>query len=112
MNKIIAELEAEMAQRTDIPEFWAGDEVAVHVIIRDGEKQRIQVFRGVCIGRNGTRAKETFTVRKISYDEGVERTFAIHSPNVKQIEVLKTRKRKRLAPRAKMYYLRDRKGKI
>ncbi len=106
MNKKIEEIENQMIEKKEIPEFWPGDDVSVHFKIREGEKERIQVFTGTCIGRKGRGLRETFTVRKISYGEGVEKVFPIHSPNVVKIEVVKTRERNRLAPRAKMYYLR------
>ena len=106
MNKKIEEIENEMIEKKDIPEFWPGDDVSVHFKIKEGEKERVQVFTGTCIGRKGRGLRETFTVRKISYGEGVEKVFPIHSPNVVKIEVVKTRERNRLAPRAKMYYLR------
>lgn len=106
MNKKIEEIENQMIEKKEIPEFWPGDDVSVHFKIREGEKERIQVFTGTCIGRKGRGLRETFTVRKISYGEGVEKVFPIHSPNVVKIEVVKKRERNRLAPRAKMYYLR------
>ena len=106
MNKKIEEIENQMIEKKEIPEFWPGDDVSVHFKIKEGEKERVQVFTGTCIGRKGRGLKETFTVRKISYGEGVEKVFPIYSPNVVKIEVVKTRERNRLAPRAKMYYLR------
>jgi len=93
--------------RQDIPAFKAGDTVAVHVRIREGEKERIQTFEGVCIGRHNDGLQSTFTVRKVSNSVGVERVFLLHSPRVERIEV-KDRGRVR---RAKLYYLRDRTGK-
>lgn len=93
--------------REDVPAFRAGDTLRVHVRIREGEKERIQVFEGVCIARHNDGLRSSFTVRKISYGVGVERVFPLHSPKVAQIEV-KTRGRVR---RAKLYYLRDRSGK-
>lgn len=106
MNKKIEELEKENLSDKKYPEFWPGDDISVHLKIREGEKERIQVFTGTCIGRKGKGLRETFTVRKISYGEGVEKIFPLHSPNIVKIEVVKTRERNRLAPRAKMYYLR------
>lgn len=106
MNKKIEEIENEMIEKKDIPEFWPGDDVSVHFKIKEGEKERVQVFTGTCIGRKGRGLRETFTVRKISYGEGVEKVFPLYSPNIIKIEVVKTRERNRLAPRAKMYYLR------
>ena len=93
--------------RTDIPDFRAGDNVKVHVNIVEGTRSRIQVFQGVVIGRQGDGIRETFTVRKISFQVGVERTFPVHSPVIDHIEVV-TRGDVR---RAKLYYLRDRRGK-
>jgi large subunit ribosomal protein L19 len=93
--------------RSDIPEFKAGDTVNVHVKVVEGEKERIQVFRGVVIRRSRGANRATFTVRKVSYGVGVERTFPLHSPRVDRIEVL-TRGRVR---RAKLYYLRGLSGK-
>ena len=93
--------------RDDIPDFQAGDTLKVHVRVVEGNKQRIQVFQGVVIARSGGGLQETFTVRKLSYGVGVERTFPIHSPIIEKIEVF-TRGDVR---RAKLYYLRDRIGK-
>ncbi len=92
---------------TEIPVFRAGDTVRVHQLIREGTKERIQVFEGVVIARNGGGVHETFTVRKVSYNVGVERIYPVHSPRVKKIEV-KQRGRVR---RSKLYYLRDLSGK-
>jgi large subunit ribosomal protein L19 len=93
--------------RTDIPEFRAGDTVKVHVNIVEGTRSRIQIFQGVVIGRSNEGVRETFTVRKVSFQVGVERTFPVHSPNIDHIEVV-TRGDVR---RAKLYYLRDLRGK-
>src|SRR5690625_1228992 len=93
--------------KTDLPQFKAGDTVRVHVRIVEGSRERIQVFEGVVIRRRGGGISETFTVRKISYGVGVERTFPVHSPRVDKIEV--TRRGK--VRRAKLYYLRDLRGK-
>lgn len=93
--------------RTDIPEFRAGDTLAVHVRVVEGDKERIQVFQGVCIKRRGGGINETFVVRKISNGVGVERIFPLHSPRLAKIEV----KRRGKVRRAKLYYLRDRKGR-
>ena len=93
--------------RDDIPEFRAGDTVNVHVKVIEGNKQRIQVFKGVVLRRSGGGVRETFTVRKESYGVGVERTFPVHSPNIDHIEVV-TRGDVR---RAKLYYLRELRGK-
>ncbi len=93
--------------RTDIPEFRPGDTLAVNVRVIEGEKERIQVFQGVCIKRSGGGLNETFTVRKISNGVGVERIFPLHSPRLANIDV----KRKGKVRRAKLYYLRSLKGK-
>ena len=93
--------------RDDIPEFRSGDTVDVHVKVIEGQKSRIQVFRGVVIRRQGSGVRETFTVRKVSFGIGVERTFPVHKPNIDHIEVL-TRGDVR---RAKLYYLRNLRGK-
>jgi large subunit ribosomal protein L19 len=93
--------------RTDIPAFGPGDTLKVHVRVVEGTKERLQVFQGAVIGRQGDGIRETFTVRKVSYGVGVERTFPLHAPTVAKIEVV-TRGDVR---RAKLYYLRDRVGK-
>jgi large subunit ribosomal protein L19 len=93
--------------RADVPAFAPGDSVRVHVKVREGEKERIQVFAGVVIARRGGGARETFTVRKISSGIGVERIFPLHSPVIDRIEV----ERKGSVRRSKLYYLRGRKGK-
>jgi large subunit ribosomal protein L19 len=93
--------------RSDIPDFRAGDNVKVHVNIVEGTRSRIQVFQGVVIGRSGEGVRETFCVRKVSFQVGVERTFPVHSPVIDHIEVV-TRGDVR---RAKLYYLRELRGK-
>ncbi len=93
--------------RTDIPDFNAGDEVKVHVKVVEGNKERVQIFQGNVIGRQGSGVAETYTVRKLSYGVGVERTFPIHTPTVVKVEVTKRGD----VRRAKLYYLRDRVGK-
>ena len=93
--------------RSDVPDFAPGDTLKVHVRVVEGNKQRVQVFQGVVIRRQGGGVQETFTVRKLSYGVGVERTFPVHSPIIDKIEVF-TRGDVR---RAKLYYLRDRIGK-
>lgn len=93
--------------RDDIPDFRPGDTVKVHVRVVEGNRERIQVFQGVVISRRGGGTKETFTVRKVSFGIGVERTFPLHSPLISKIEVV-TRGKVR---RAKLYYLRQRVGK-
>ena len=105
MNVIDA-IEAEQL-RSDIPAFRPGDSVKVHVKVVEGEKERIQVFEGAVLRRSNGGIRETFTVRKVSYGVGVERTFPIHSPRIDKVEVT-TRGKVR---RAKLYYLRDRRGK-
>ena len=103
---IIDKIERE-GMRKDVPDFESGDTVRVHVKIVEGDKERIQVFEGVVIGRQGGGLRERFRVRKLSYGIGVERIFPVHSPRVDKIEVT----RKGRVRRAKLYYLRDRKGK-
>lgn len=93
--------------KDDIPDFNAGDTVNVHLRVVEGEKERIQQFEGVCLGRRGSGSNETFTVRKISGGIGVERIFPTHSPRVAKIEV----RRRGKVRRAKLFYLRDRSGK-
>jgi large subunit ribosomal protein L19 len=93
--------------RDDLPDFRPGDTVRVHVRVVEGERERVQVFEGIVIRRRGSRLSETFTVRKISFGVGVERTFPVHSPMLARIEVV-TRGHVR---RAKLYYLRSRVGK-
>jgi large subunit ribosomal protein L19 len=93
--------------RTDIPEFRPGDTVKVHVRVVEGNRERVQVFQGVVIRRSGGGLRETFTVRKISFGVGVERTFPVHSPSIARLEIVQ-RGRVR---RAKLYYLRDLRGK-
>jgi large subunit ribosomal protein L19 len=93
--------------RTDIPDFGPGDTLKVHVRVVEGSKERVQVFQGAVIGRSGDGLRETFTVRKVSYGVGVERTFPVHTPTVAKIEVVSRGD----VRRAKLYYLRDRVGK-
>ena len=93
--------------RDDVPDFAPGDEVKVHVRVVEGSKERIQVFQGNVIARHGGGLQETYTVRKLSYGVGVERTFPLHAPTVTKIEVVKRGD----VRRAKLYYLRDRVGK-
>jgi large subunit ribosomal protein L19 len=108
---IIQELEKEEADRLlalrTIPDFQPGDTVRVNVKIKEGERERVQAYEGVCIARSGGGLQENFTVRKISFGEGVERVFPIMSPMIESIEV----KRRGVVRRAKLYYLRDRRGK-
>ena len=93
--------------RSDVPEFRAGDTVKVHVKVVEGTRSRVQVFRGVVIRRHGGGIGETFTVRKISFGVGVERTFPLHSPVIDKVEVAS----RGIVRRAKLYYLRDLRGK-
>jgi len=106
---VIEELEQEEIARLDkkIPAFQPGDTVRVNVRIKEGDRERVQAFEGVCIGRSGGGLQENFTVRKISFGEGVERVFPVLSPMIESIEV----KRRGAVRRAKLYYLRDRRGK-
>ena len=108
---VIEQLRKEEAERLlaarKIPEFRPGDTVRVNVKIKEGERERVQAYEGVCIARQGQGVDESFTVRKISFGEGVERVFPILSPNIESIEV----KRRGVVRRAKLYYLRDRRGK-
>jgi large subunit ribosomal protein L19 len=108
---IIAELEAEQAAKLSagrtISAFQPGDTVVVNVKVTEGERTRVQAYEGVCIARNGGGINESFTVRKISYGEGVERVFPVLSPNIESIKVVRRGK----VRRAKLYYLRDRRGK-
>lgn len=103
---IIETLEKEQL-RSDIPDFAPGDTVRVHAKIVEGSRERIQMFEGVVISRQGTGVRETFTVRRISYGVGVERMFPVHSPRIEKIDVL----RKGIVRRAKLYYLRNLTGK-
>ena len=93
--------------RKDIPQFRAGDELKIHVRVIEGSKSRLQVFQGIVMGRQGDGVRETFTIRKVSYGVGVERTFPVHTPVIEKIELVK----KGDVRRAKLYYLRDLRGK-
>ncbi|HEY2481120.1 MAG TPA: 50S ribosomal protein L19 [Caulobacteraceae bacterium] len=108
---VIEELEqaeaARVAAGKKIPPFQPGDTVRVNVRIKEGERERVQAYEGVCIARSGHGLQESFTVRKISFGEGVERVFPVLSPMIESIEV----KRRGAVRRAKLYYLRDRRGK-
>ena len=108
---IIAQLEAEQAAKIEasrkFPDFSAGDTLRVQVRVTEGKRTRLQAFEGVCIARSGSGLNENFTVRKISYGEGVERVFPMYSPLVEAVEVVRRGK----VRRAKLYYLRDRRGK-
>ena len=108
---IIQQLEKEQLEQLsankDIPDFEPGDTVIVNVKVVEGERTRIQAYEGVCIGRSGAGVNESFTVRKISYGEGVERVFPLHAPMVDSIKLVRRGK----VRRAKLYYLRGRRGK-
>jgi len=105
MNPIIKEITS--AQIRNVPTFKVGDGVKVHTKVREGDKERVQLFSGIVIARKGHGIHETFTVRRISYGEGVERVFPVNSPNIEKIEV----DRESEIGRARLYFLRDRKGK-
>jgi large subunit ribosomal protein L19 len=111
MTNIIQQLEIEQAEaltaKRPTPDFTHGDTVKVWVKVREGEKERLQAYEGIVIARSGSGLMESFTVRKISYGEGVERVFPVLSPNIDRIEVVRRGK----VRRAKLYYLRDRRGK-
>ena len=106
---IIQQLEQEQIAKLGktLPDFQPGDTVIVNVKVKEGERSRVQAYEGVCIARSGSGFQESFTVRKISYGEGVERVFPLHSPNIDSIKVV----RRGRVRRAKLYYLRDRRGK-
>ena len=107
MNNALLTKVVEKNLRTDVPEFRPGDTIRVHVRIREGDKERLQAFEGVCIARKGGGVSETFTVRKVSSGIGVERVFPLHSPSVESITVV----RRGRVRRAKLYYLRALRGK-
>lgn len=106
MSNIIHQI-AEEQLRKDLPDFRPGDTLKVHVKVKEGNRERVQVFEGVVIKRRGGGVSETFTVRKISYGVGVERTFPLHTPKIDKIEVARRGK----VRRAKLYYLRALRGK-
>jgi large subunit ribosomal protein L19 len=106
MNSIINQITAPQLKQ-DLPAFKVGDGVRVHTKVREGDKERIQIFAGIVIARKGQGIHESFTVRRISYGEGVERVFPVNSPNVEKIEI----DRESVPMRARLYYLRGRKGK-
>jgi large subunit ribosomal protein L19 len=107
LQTLEAEEVARLAETRKTPDFQPGDTLRVNVRIKEGERERVQAFEGVCIARAGAGVQENFTVRKISFGEGVERVFPVVSPNIESIEV----KRRGVVRRAKLYYLRDRRGK-
>ena len=106
---IIQQLEQEQIARLgkQIPDFQPGDTLIVNVKVKEGERSRVQAYEGVCIARSGSGFQESFTVRKISYGEGVERVFPVYSPMIDSLKVV----RRGAVRRAKLYYLRDRRGK-
>lgn len=106
MNEIIKALEEEQL-RNDIPAFNAGDTIRVYAKIKEGQRERLQMFEGTVLKRQNGGVRETFTVRRLSYGIGVEKTWPVHSPNIDKIEIV----RKGKTRRAKLYYLRDRVGK-
>ncbi len=106
MSSVIAKIEQEQVKK-DVPDFRVGDSVKVHTRVIEGDKERIQIFAGIVIARKGSGLNQAFTVRKISYGEGVERVFPLHSPKVAKIEVTKAGK----VRRARLHYLRGRQGK-
>lgn len=103
---LISEIESEQLKQ-EVPQFDIGDHVKVHVKVKEGNRERIQIFEGTVISRKSQGLRETFTVRRVSYGVGVERTFFVHSPKVARVEVV----RKGKVRRAKLYYLRKRAGK-
>jgi large subunit ribosomal protein L19 len=111
MVDIIAQLDAEQIEKLSavktLPDFQPGDTVIVNVRVKEGERTRVQAYEGVVIARSGGGINENFTVRKISYGEGVERVFPLYSPNIDSLKVVRRGK----VRRAKLYYLRDRRGK-
>jgi large subunit ribosomal protein L19 len=107
IEQLEREQEAALAKKRKVPEFGPGDTLRVNVKVTEGDRSRVQAYEGVCIGRSGGSLNENFTVRKISYGEGVERVFPVHSPLIDSIEVV----RRGRVRRAKLYYLRGRRGK-
>jgi large subunit ribosomal protein L19 len=107
IRQLEAEQAAKIAEKRTFPEFQAGDTVRVQVRVTEGSRTRVQAYEGVCIARSGSGFQENFTVRKISYGEGVERVFPVYSPLVEAVEIVRRGK----VRRAKLYYLRDRRGK-
>lgn len=106
MNQIIKDITAAQVKSSSVP-FKVGDGVRVHTKVREGDKERVQVFAGVVIAHKGSGIHETFTVRRISYGEGVERVFPVNSPNIEKIEI----ERESEPGKARLFYLRDRTGK-
>jgi large subunit ribosomal protein L19 len=106
MHPVIKDITAHQV-KNDLPPFKVGDGVRVHTKVREGDKERVQIFAGIVIARKGTGIHEAFTVRRISYGEGVERVFPVNSPNIEKIEIEKESENMK----ARLYYLRDRLGK-
>ena len=106
-NRILEKIDVENRRKDDVPVIHIGDSVRVHVKIKEGDKERIQIFSGAIIARDGEGSTENFTVRRVSFGEGVERVFPIHAPSVVKVEI----ETKGRARRAKLYYLRERSGK-
>ena len=106
LNTLLQNFESAQTTR-ELPEFGPGDTVVVNVKVKEGNRERVQAYEGVCIARSGGGLQENFTVRKISYGEGVERVFPVYSPLVEGVEIVRRGK----VRRAKLYYLRDRRGK-
>lgn len=107
MSQVIDKIEQEISEKSDLPDFSIGDSVKVHAKIREGEKERVQVFAGTVIARDGGGATQTFTVRRISHGVGVEKVFLLCSPNIAKIEI----ERSAHVRQAKLYFLRERTGK-
>lgn len=107
LQKFEAKQLEQLTAGKNIPDFSAGDTVRVNVKVKEGTRERVQAYEGVCIARNGGGMNESFTVRKISYGEGVERVFPLYSPRLESIELV----RRGSVRRAKLYYMRDRRGK-
>lgn len=107
LQKFEAKQLAERIDNTNIPDFSAGDTLKVNVKVKEGTRERVQAYEGVCIARGGSGMNASFTVRKISYGEGVERVFPLYSPRLESIELV----RRGSVRRAKLYYMRDRRGK-
>ena len=105
-NPLLREIEASF-RRTDVPELRSGDSVRVHTLIKEGDKERVQIFEGVVIGQHRGGSRASFTVRKISYGVGVERIFPLHTPRIEKVEIVSHGR----VRRARLYYLRDRAGK-
>ena len=106
MNDIIKNIESAQL-KAEVPEFRVGDTVRVHALIKEGNRERIQIFEGIVIKKQGGSCRETFTVRRVSYGVGIERTFPVHSPRLEKIDVV----RRGIVRRAKLYYLRNLTGK-